>query len=77
MSASISIRINQNLYEQAKQDAAVEHRSITGQIEFWAQLGRAAIDNPDLPISFIAESLASMKEPREQSQPFIPRSRNK
>lgn len=77
MSASISIRINQNLYEQAKQDAAVEHRSITGQIEFWAQLGRAAIDNPDLPISFIAESLASMKEPREQSEPFIPRSRNK
>jgi hypothetical protein len=77
MSASISIRINQNLYEQAKQDAVIEHRSITGQIEFWAQLGRAAIDNPDLPISFIAESLASMKEPREQSQPFIPRSRNK
>jgi len=77
MSTSISIRINQNLYEQAKQDAAVEHRSITGQIEFWAQLGRAAIDNPDLPIGFIAESLASMREPREQSQPFIPRSRNK
>jgi hypothetical protein len=77
MSASISIRINQNLYEQAKQDAVIKHRSITGQIEFWAQLGRAAIDNPDLPISFIAESLASMKEPREQSQPFVPRSRNK
>lgn len=77
MSASISIRINQDLYEQAKQDAIVEHRSITGQIEFWAQLGRAAIDNPDLPISFIAESLASMKEPRELSKPFIPRSSNK
>lgn len=77
MSASISIHINQELYEQAKQDAALEHRSITGQIEFWAQLGRAAIDNPDLPISFIAESLESMREPREQSQPFIPRSRNK
>lgn len=77
MSASISIRINHDLYEQAKQDAALEHRSITGQIEYWAQLGRAAIDNPDLPISFIVESLASMKEPREESQPFIPRSRNK
>jgi hypothetical protein len=75
MSASISIRINQELYEQAKQDAEIEHRSISGQIEFWAKLGRAAIDNPDLPISFIAESLASMREPREQAQPFIPRSR--
>lgn len=70
MSASISIRINQELYEQAKQDAEIEHRSISGQIEFWAKLGRAAIDNPDLPISFIAESLASMREPREQAQPF-------
>lgn len=75
MSASISIRINQELYEQAKQDAEIEHRSISGQIEFWAKLGRAAVDNPDLPISFIAESLASMREPREQAQPFIPRSR--
>jgi hypothetical protein len=74
MTASISIRINQELYEQAKQDAEIEHRSISGQIEFWAKLGRAAIDNPDLPISFIAESLASMREPREQAQPFIPRS---
>ena len=75
MSASISIRINQELYNQAKQDAEIEHRSISGQIEFWAALGRAAIDNPDLPISFIAESLASMREPREQAKPFIPRSR--
>lgn len=75
MSASISIRINQELYDQAKQDAEIEHRSISGQIEFWATLGRAAIDNPDLPINFIAESLASMREPREQAQPFIPRSR--
>jgi hypothetical protein len=74
MSASISIRINQALYEQAKQDASIEHRTIAGQIEFWAQLGRAAIDNPDLPIGFIAESLASMREPREQAQPFVPRS---
>ncbi len=75
MSASTSIRINQDLYEQAKQDAALEHRSIAGQIEFWARVGRAALDNPDLPVSFVAESLASMAEPRDQSQPFVPRNR--
>ena len=71
MSASISIRINQELYDQAKQDAEIEHRSISGQIEFWATLGRAAIDNPDLPINFIAESLASMREPREQAHASV------
>ena len=75
MSVSTSIRINQTLYAQAKQDAAVEHRSIAGQIEFWAQVGRAALDNPDLPVSFVAESLAAMAEPRSQAQPFVPRSR--
>lgn len=74
MPATTSIRIDQELYEQAKQDAMVEHRSIAGQVEFWARVGRAALDNPDLPVSFIADSLASMAELREQAQPFIPRS---
>lgn len=75
MSATTSIRIEQVLYQQARADAAAEHRTISGQIEFWAKVGRAALDNPDLPASFIAESLASMAEPREQATPFVPRSR--
>ena len=75
MANSTSIRIDQDLYEQARQDAALEHRSIAGQIEFWARVGRAALDNPDLPVTFVAESLASLAEPREQAQPFVPRIR--
>lgn len=74
MSETTSIRIDQTLYEQAKADATSEHRTIAGQIEYWAKIGRAAIDNPDLPVSFIAESLASLSEPRDQSTPFVPRS---
>ena len=75
MSATTSIRIDQALYNQAKADAAAEHRTIAGQIEFWAKVGRAALDNPDLPVSFVAESLVSMAEPREDATPFVPRSR--
>ena len=75
MSASTSIRIGQALYDQAKADAAAEHRTIAGQVEFWAKVGRAALDNPDLPVSFVAESLASMAEPREHATPFVPRKR--
>ena len=74
MSTSTSIRIDQTLYNQARQDALAEHRTIAGQIEYWARLGRAALDNPDLPVSFIAESLASMAEPREEATAFVPRS---
>jgi hypothetical protein len=40
------------------------------------KVGRAALDNPDLPASFIAESLISMAEPRNQAKPFVPRSKS-
>ena len=75
MTETTSIRIDQTLYEQARQDALIEHRTIAGQIEFWAMVGRAALDNPELPVSFVAESLASMAEPRERATAFVPRSR--
>ena len=73
MTSSTSIRIDQKLYEQARSQAVAEHRTIAGQVEYWAKVGRAALNNPDLPVSFIAESLASMAEPREDAAPFEPR----
>ena len=75
MPSTTSIRIDLSLYNQAKADAAAEHRTIAGQIEFWAKVGRAALDNPDLPVSFVAEALASMAESRQDATPFVPRSR--
>lgn len=75
MATSTSIRIDQTLYDQARSEAVAEHRTIAGQVEYWAKIGRAALDNPDLPVSFIADSLASMAEPRETATPFVPRSR--
>lgn len=69
------VRIDEELYAQAKSEAVAEHRTIAGQIEFWAKVGRAALDNPDLPVSFIAESLISMAEPRDSATRFVPRSR--
>lgn len=69
------VRIDDDLYAQAKTEAAAEHRTIAGQIEFWAKVGRTALDNPDLPVSFIAESLVSMVESRDSATPFVPRSR--
>lgn len=74
MSATISIHIDQQLYEQAQHKAEVEHRSAVEQIEFWAKLGRAALENPDLPVSFIAESLLSLMESHHDLEPFVPRS---
>jgi len=69
------VRIDDQLYQLARSEAAVEHRTIAGQIEYWAMLGRAALDNPDLPVSFIAQSMAAMAEPRDQATPFVARSK--
>lgn len=64
------VRIEDDLYISARDQAKAEHRTIAGQIEFWAKIGRAALDNPDLPIDFIAESLISMAESRDKATPY-------
>ncbi len=71
---TLSVRIDENLVHAARASAKAEFRSVQGQIEYWAKLGRAALDNPDLPASFISESLMSLAEPREDSTHFVPRS---
>ena len=71
---TISVRIDETLVDAARAAAKAEFRTVQGQVEFWAKVGRAALDNPDLPASFIAESLMSLAEPREDSTPFVPRS---
>ena len=44
------------------------------QVELWAKIERAAREHPELPASFIVESLISMSEPREEGTPFVARS---
>ncbi len=72
--ATVSMRIDEALVNEARAAAKAEFRTVQGQIEFWAKVGRAALDNPDLPASFIAESLMGLAEPREDATPFVPRS---
>ena len=67
---SMPVRIEPDLYNRAKKEAVVEHRTIAGQIEFWAQVGRACIDNPDLPVNFVIDSLASLETPEKDKKSF-------
>ena len=59
------------LVAAARSAAKSELRTVQAQVEFWAKVGRAALDNPELPASFIAESLMSLNEPREESTLFL------
>lgn len=69
---SMPVRIEDELYEQAKAASKGECRTIAGQLEFWAKVGKAALDNPDLPIEFVRELLIARTEDRRHLATFVP-----
>jgi hypothetical protein len=66
------VRIEDSLYDEAKAVAAAEFRTIAGQIEFWAKVGKAALDNPDLPVEVVRDLLVARNESREAMTEFVP-----
>lgn len=50
--------------------ARSECRSIPNQIEFWAKIGKCALDNPDLPVEFIKDILISKNQDFSLAEPF-------
>jgi hypothetical protein len=59
---SIGVRLSDNLINEAKILAKVENRSVPGQIEYWAKIGKVAEQNPDLPFNLIREILIGLEE---------------
>ncbi|MCR9191445.1 MAG: ParD-like family protein [Gammaproteobacteria bacterium] len=66
----VPIRIDEEVYNDAKKVARSECRSIPNQIEFWARVGKCALDNPDLPIEFVRDLLISKNQDRSLAEPF-------
>ncbi|MDO9048168.1 MAG: hypothetical protein Q7U66_10590 [Methylobacter sp.] len=52
---SVNVKLSENLVEQAKHHAQIQHRSAPKQIEYWSQIGKIAEENPDLPFSMIRD----------------------
>jgi hypothetical protein len=59
---AMAIRISEELAGEAKKYSKVDHRSLTGQIEYWARLGKYSEENPDLTYSLIKEILIGIEE---------------
>jgi hypothetical protein len=66
----VPVRINDVIYNEAKKAAKAEFRSIPHQIEFWAKIGKCALDNPDLPIEFIKDILIARRLDKTLLEPF-------
>lgn len=59
-----TLKLSDALIEAAKPYAAAMQRSVPKQIEYWARIGKAAEDNPDLPVGFIIDILIAIEEDR-------------
>jgi len=57
-----AVRVSEKLVRDAKLYGKVDNRSITGQIEHWAKVGKCAEENPDLTFSLIKEILIGIEE---------------
>jgi len=56
------VKLSDELINDARPYATAMHRSIPKQIEYWARLGKAAEENPDVPISMIQDLFISLEE---------------
>jgi len=66
---AINVKLAENLVADAKRIAAVEHRSVPKQIEFYFRMALIAEENPDLSFSLIREILkADAEEATEEYQ---------
>jgi len=57
-----AVRVSDKLVKEARLVSAVESRSVTGQIEHWARIGKCAEENPELTYSLIKDILVGMEE---------------
>ncbi|BBP42276.1 TA system antitoxin ParD family protein [Thiosulfativibrio zosterae] len=64
---STTVRINDRFYQEAKSQAKAELRSIPNQIEYWARIGKTALENPDMSIETIQKLILAR---HENSEPF-------
>jgi hypothetical protein len=57
-----AVRVSEELVREAKIYSKIDKRSLTGQIEHWAKIGKYSEENPDLTYSLIKEILIGLEE---------------
>ena len=57
-----AVRVSDELVREARIFSKIDQRSLTGQIEHWAKIGKCAEENPDLTYNLIKEILIGLAE---------------
>lgn len=58
----VAVKLSDKLVSDAKRHGAVQQRSTPKQIEYWAQIGKLAKENPELPVPFLESLLVAIDE---------------
>jgi ParD-like antitoxin of type II bacterial toxin-antitoxin system len=57
-----AVRISDELLNEARKYSKIDHRSLAGQVEHWAKIGKCVEENPDLPYDLIKEIFIGLAE---------------
>jgi hypothetical protein len=69
---TVAVKISDDLALKARIQGKALHRSMAGQVEYWAKIGQTAEENPDLPYSFIVGVLTGLEEMKAgQVTPYV------
>ena len=63
---NFSVQIDEQLFNSAASEGKANFRSTDNQIIFWATIGKNALENPDLPVDFIAKIIVAKNQPSEK-----------
>ena len=63
---NFSVQIEEDLFNSATAEGKANFRSTENQINFWAKVGKNALENPDLPVDFIAKIIIAQNQPSEK-----------
>ncbi len=58
----ISIELSESLIDDAKFASKIAKITPSEQLEYWARLGKACDENPDLPVPMLQDILVSRAE---------------
>lgn len=67
MTSTTQTKISSKLYREAAIEAQANHITVDEQVALWAKVGKAALDNPDLPAAAIKDILIAKNQ---VSEPF-------
>ena len=67
MTSTTQTKISPKLYREAAIEAQANNITVDERVTLWAKVGKAALDNPDLPAAAIKDILIAKKQ---VSEPF-------